>query len=81
MMGYYCDGINSFGFGWIFMVLFWGVVIWLIFVLVRSMSDRKSDRYSENKKEDSLDILKSRYAKGEISKEEFEEIKKDILNL
>lgn len=31
-----------------------------------------------DKKEDSLEILKSRYAKGEISKEQFESMKKDI---
>ena len=67
MMGY---GVGFHGFGWIF----WLLIIVLIFFLIRSASD------SSNKSDKSaLDILKERYAKGEISKEDFEEKKKHLI--
>jgi putative membrane protein len=64
------------GFGWIFMVLFWALVILGIVYLLKliSGSSRK-----EGRSETALDILKKRYASGEISKDEFEEKKKDIV--
>lgn len=65
------------GFGWIFMVLFWGLVIWGIVSLVRgSMGNGSGGRTIEKS---ALDILKERYAKGEINKEEFESKKKDLM--
>ncbi len=72
----------GFGFGWIFMFIFWGLVIWAIFALVRGVSGRGccGHDHGENKhrENNALDILKERYAKGEVNKEDFEKMKKDL---
>ncbi len=80
MGGGYGSGFGLFGmlFGWFFTILFVGLFIWGIITLVRWMSEQGSGK--DAKKENSaIAILKERYAKGEISKEEFEEKKKDIV--
>lgn len=63
--------------GWfgseIMMIIFWALFIALIVWAVREFGGRNSTSSSR-----ALDILKERYAKGEISKEEFESKKKDI---
>ena len=61
------------GFGAIIMVLFWGAIIWLVISLINAGTKK-----SEETPESALDILKKRYARGEINKEEFERMKKDI---
>lgn len=59
----------------IFMLGFWILVIVGIVFLIRRIFSLPGAKTEES----ALDILKKRYAKGEISKEEFEEKKRDII--
>jgi putative membrane protein len=63
-------------FGGIFMLIFWAVVIIGIVYLVRYLSRTSAGRQGPG--ESALDILKKRYARGEIAKEEFDRIKQDL---
>lgn len=86
-MGHYWH-TGWFDFGWIWVVLFWALVVWLILTLMESSSDRRrsshhhyyhgQDSQLANQTNRPLDILKERYAKGEITKEQFDQMKKDL---
>ena len=76
-----------FGFGWIFGVIFWILFICLVVGLVRwyvsaNNKDSRADKSSQADEDETsgkaMDILKERYVKGEITKKEFLEMKKDI---
>jgi len=70
-------------FGWIFWVGIIALVIWLLV----NQSNRNREFYQRQhqlptpptpQQESPLDIIKTRYAKGEITKEQFEQMKKDL---
>ena len=62
-------------FGGILMIIFWVAVILLVVWLVRRMSGQGMGMSHTS---NALDIAKERYAKGEISHEEFEKIKRNL---
>ena len=73
----------GFGMGWfggIIMVIFWIAVIVGIVLLIRWLIiSTRTASHGPSTGESALEILKKRYARGEIDKDEFEEKKKDLL--
>ena len=79
MMGnYYGDMFGwSFG-GGIMMIIFWAAIILSIVWIVNEVSGRNNSDKTRHGKS-AIEILDQRYAKGEITKEQFESMKKDII--
>ena len=60
--------------------IFFILIVAGIIILITWASKRTSFiPVKENYKNNTLDLLKERYAKGEIKKEEFEIVKKDVI--
>ena len=68
MMGYGYGG----GFMWTLVLIVVGAILWY---LLQSSKTRGSDAFQ---RETPLDILKKRYARGELDKEAFDRMKKDV---
>ena len=63
-------GYGGFGLGWIFMVLFWALVILGVIYIAKQLFTGSRPSIE---KESAEDILKKRYASGEITKDEYDE--------
>jgi len=61
---------------WFFPLLYWTLIIAGAVFIVRWLAERNSD--SSPPVESALEILKKRYARGEIDKDTFEHMKRDI---
>jgi len=65
------------GFGMVFMLLFWILVILGIVVLIRWLMMQPSQGRGSRDKAP-LEIVQERYARGEIDREEYEQKKRDL---
>jgi len=77
MMGWGGGGPGLVG-GGLLMLLFWGVLIVAAVVGARWLWDQGRPAAGRGREESSLEILKRRYARGEIEREEFEMKKRDL---
>ncbi len=79
MMGGFGFGAGMFGLGALIMIAFWvlviGGVVWLVATLARG-SGSTGAQFAAG--QTPLDVLKARYAKGEVTKEQFEEMKRAL---
>ena len=70
-------GMEGIGWGWlglgiVHMVLFWGLVILAFAALLKWLGGGALSEPS------AMDVLKARYAKGELSREQFEQLKREL---
>ena len=73
------------GFGWgswivggLVMLLFLGILVALVYFLIRAGVNNQSGGGQRSTGSDALEILKQRYARGEISKAEYDEMHHDL---
>ena len=65
------------GFGWILWILVIVLVVWGVKTVMESQGSGESDR-RVSRGRSALDILKERYARGEIDSGEFEEMRRKL---
>jgi len=71
-------GTHNWGMGWswIIGIIFLIVIIWFV---VRTINQNQNRNNYNPENKTALDIFKERYARGEISKKEFDEHKTDLI--
>lgn len=82
MMGWGMMGYGGYGFnplGWVLMLVFWALLLGGIALLaVWFFRQRTPAAFGPHREATALDILKERYARGEFTREQYEEMRREI---
>jgi putative membrane protein len=76
MWGMHDGGTGWWVFGAVWMVVFWGLIIGLIVWAVSRVTGERGRGETSP-----LDIARTRYARGELTRDEFTQIKRDLESL
>ena len=71
-------GWGGFGFGWVILVIFWALIIGGVAALLVWLFQRGRPVGAGPTGGRALEILRERYARGEITREEFERMRHDL---
>ncbi len=71
--------MDGYGYGYGYGMMILELIFWLLVLIGLVLLIKYLWEGGAKKEESALEILKKKYARGEISKEEFEEKKKDLL--
>lgn len=66
------------GFGIVFMILFWGLIIFGIVAIVKWLAGTSANTGRTLPPKSARQILDERYARGEIDHDEYEQKKRDL---
>jgi len=76
MMGSF--GLSGMWLGGLLMLVFWlfvlGGIVWLVLTLAKSQSASNTSAAGQTP----LELLRVRYARGEITKEQFDQMRRDL---
>ncbi len=75
MMNYYGYGMMS-GWGILMMVLLVILIVIIVYAVIKLVQGGNNSGTTSNGKDEALEILDQRYAKGELSDEEYQQKKK-----
>ena len=75
MMGDWSGWGWGMGFGGIFMILFWALIVLGVVALAKWLFTTSG---SAGSSKSPLDVLKERYARGEINREQYEQMRRDL---